>query len=214
MKFLIVVAIALIGFFGCAQREPVKEKMATPKSTLDSSAVAYFASGCFWCVEGVYEEVEGVYEVESGYAGGHVDNPSYAQVCAGTTGHAETVKVYYNPKKVSYKTLVEVFFGSHDPTTLNKQGPDEGTQYRSAVFYQTDEELKIIKDYIAELKRDLYKESKITTEVSKLTTFYKAEDYHQDYERLNPNNSYIRAVSRPRLQRFKEQYPDLIKKEE
>lgn len=212
MKVLALGIIGLICFSACSQPETVKEKKQIATSSLDSSSVAYFASGCFWCVEGVYEEVEGVLEVESGYSGGHVPNPTYEQVCTGTTGHAETVKVYYDSTKVSYKQLVEVFFGSHDPTTLNQQGPDSGTQYRSAVFYQNNVELKIIQDYIAELKRDLYKKTPITTEVSKLTIFYKAEAYHQDYERLHPNSGYIQGVSKPRIEKFKKAYPQLLKK--
>lgn len=212
MKVLALGIIGLICFSACSQPETVKEKIPAAVSSLDSASVAYFASGCFWCVEGVYEEVEGVLEVESGYAGGHVVNPTYEQVCTGTTGHAETVKVYYDSTKVSYKQLVEVFFGSHDPTTLNQQGPDSGTQYRSAVFYQNNAELKIIQDYIAELKRDLYKKTPITTEVSKLNAFYKAEAYHQDYERLHPNSGYIQGVSKPRLEKFKKAYPQLLKK--
>src|SRR6218665_35648 len=167
MKMIAFTVIGLICFSACSQQEEVHNKVVTPKSRLDSAQVAYFASGCFWCVEGVYEEVEGVLEVESGYSGGHLENPTYEEVSTGTTGHAETVKVYYDSTKVSYRELVEVFFGSHDPTTLNQQGPDSGTQYRSAVFYQTDEELEIINDYIAELKHDLYKKTPITTEVSK-----------------------------------------------
>ncbi len=212
MKLIALAVLGFVCFSACSQQEEVHTKVVTPKSALDSSQVAYFASGCFWCVEGVYEEVEGVLEVESGYAGGQTIDPTYEEVSTGTTGHAETVKVYYDPTKVSYKQLVEVFFGSHDPTTLNEQGPDSGTQYRSAVFYQTDEELKIINDYIAELKRDLYKKTPITTEVSKLKDFYKAEAYHQDYERLHPNSGYIQGVSKPRLERFKKAYPQYIKK--
>jgi len=212
MRFIALAVLGFVCFSACSQQEAVKSKEVTPKSELENAQVAYFASGCFWCVEGVYEEVEGVLEVESGYSGGHIENPTYEEVCAGTTGHAETVKVYYDSAKVSYKQLVEVFFGSHDPTTLNKQGPDSGTQYRSAVFYQTPGELKIIQDYIDELKRDLYKKTPITTEVTKFTDFYKAEDYHQDYERLHPNSGYIKSVSKPRVEEFKKKYPDLLKK--
>jgi peptide-methionine (S)-S-oxide reductase len=212
MKNLLVIITASIALLSCAQSTDVKAKNPVPGKDMDSSQVAYFASGCFWCVEGVYESVEGVLEVESGYSGGHIENPTYEEVCTGKTGHAETVKVYYDSTKVSYKQLVEVFFGSHDPTTLNKQGPDSGTQYRSAIFYENDAQKKVIDSYIAELKKDLYKNSTITTEVTRYTAFYKAEDYHQDFERRNPNNSYVQGVSVPRIEKFKSKYPDWLKK--
>ncbi|MFY7671013.1 peptide-methionine (S)-S-oxide reductase MsrA [Tenacibaculum sp. MEBiC06402] len=173
--------------------------------------VAYFASGCFWCVEAIFESVEGVNEAVSGYAGGHTSNPTYQKIGTGTTGHAETVAVYYNPKKVSFATLVKVFFGSHDPTTVNGQHPDYGTQYRSIAFYSNASEKKIIDDYIKKLNTEVYK-GKIVTEVTKFTKFYEAEAYHQNYERLNPNNPYVRNVSIPRLNRFKKKFPELLKK--
>lgn len=213
MKKIIFFFAGLLALTSCAQSSEVKAKTPVSKTEMDSSSVAYFASGCFWCVEGVYESVEGVLEVESGYSGGSIENPTYEEVCTGTTGHAETVKVYYDSTKVSYRDLVEIFFDSHDPTTLNRQGPDGGTQYRSAIFYQTDAEKKIANDYIAELQKGLYKDAVITTEVTKFTAFYKAEDYHQDYERRNPNSSYIRNVSVPRINSFKSKYPQWLKKE-
>ncbi|CAL2080003.1 peptide-methionine (S)-S-oxide reductase MsrA [Tenacibaculum sp. 190524A05c] len=172
--------------------------------------VAYFASGCFWCVEAIFESVDGVSEAVSGYAGGNTKNPTYRKIGTGTTGHAETVAVYYNPKKVSFKTLVKVFFGSHDPTTVNGQHPDYGTQYRSIAFYSNPEEKKIIEDYIKILNTQFY-DNKIATEVTKLKKFYEAEEYHQNYERLNPNNPYVKNVSIPRLNRFKRKFPELLK---
>lgn len=174
--------------------------------------VAYFASGCFWCVEAVFESVEGVDEAVSGYAGGKTKNPTYRKIGTGTTGHAETVAVYYNSKKVTFETLVAVFFGSHNPTTKNGQHPDYGTQYRSIAFYQNDKEKEIIDKAIAHLNKKFYK-GKIATEVTKFTKFYKAEDYHQDYERLHPNNPYVKQVSIPRLNRFKKAFPYLLKKD-
>lgn len=174
--------------------------------------VAYFASGCFWCVEAVFESVEGVEEAVSGYAGGKTKNPTYRKIGTGTTGHAETVAVYYNSKKVTFETLVAVFFGSHNPTTKNGQHPDYGTQYRSIAFYQNDKEKEIIDKAIAHLNKKFYK-GKIATEVTKFTKFYKAEDYHQDYERLHPNNPYVKQVSIPRLNRFKKAFPYLLKKD-
>ena len=173
--------------------------------------VAYFASGCFWCVEAIFESVKGVEEVISGYAGGVTKNPTYKKIGKGTTGHSETVAVYYNPKIVSFKTLVTVFFGSHNPTTKNGQEPDYGTQYRSIAFYKNTDEKTIIDNAIAKLNKEVY-DGKIVTEVIQITKFYKAEEYHQDFEKRNPNQSYVKAVSIPRLNRFKKKFPELLKK--
>ncbi len=182
----------------------------TKKSSVETNAVAYFASGCFWCVEAVFESVKGVGEVESGYSGGMEKNPSYELICTGTTRHAEAVKVNYDSTVISYSTLLTVFFDSHDPSTLNQQGPDRGPQYRSMIFYQNDSEKQTAENYItnALLKK---KFSKITTEVVPLDVFYEAEEYHQDYERLHPNQGYIQAVSIPRLNKFKALHPELLK---
>jgi len=173
---------------------------------------AYFASGCFWCVEAIFESVKGVYYAESGYSGGTVKNPTYEQICTGKTGHAETVKVVYNPKEISYETLLRVFFNSHDPSTLNKQGPDEGTQYRSAIFYQTEEEKNKAQEYIKQLKTQK-KFSKVTTTLEPFIKFYKAEEYQQDFEKRNPDHPYVKAISLPRLMKFKKTSPSYIKKE-
>ena len=171
--------------------------------------VAYFASGCFWCVEAVFESLHGVEEAVSGYAGGHTNNPTYQSTGSGKTGHEETVAVYYNPKKISFKTLVTVYFGSHNPTTVNGQKPDFGSQYRSIAFYKTDLQRKIIINAITELTK-IYN-NKIATEVTKFTKFYIAEDYHQNFERRNPNHPYVRSVSIPRLNNFKRKFPELLK---
>lgn len=171
---------------------------------------AYFASGCFWCVESIYESLNGVSQVQSGYSGGKTKNPDYYQVLTGKTGHAETVKVIYDSKIISFKRLVEVFFASHDPTTLNRQGPDIGTHYRSIAFYKNDLEKNIIKNEIQKL---LYNKTykRIVTEVTKFEIFYIAEDYHQDYKINNPNNPYIWKVSVPRINDFKKKFPELLK---
>ncbi|MGJ8661266.1 MAG: peptide-methionine (S)-S-oxide reductase MsrA [Bacteroidota bacterium] len=187
--------------------DAAQEKSIKPIKT---NAVAYFASGCFWCVEAVFESVKGVGEVESGYSGGTEKNPSYEMVSSGRTRHAEAVKVYYDSTIVSYNTLLKVFFGSHDPTTLNQQGPDKGPQYRSVIFYQTPKEKQEAEIYMTLLlKNDVY--SNITTEVVPFEKFYIAEDYHQNYERLHPDQGYVRAVSIPRLNAFKAKYPELLK---
>ena len=171
----------------------------------DKFAVAYFGSGCFWCVEAIFESVKGIEYAESGYSGGKVKNPSYNQICTGTTGHAETVKVVYDPKIISYDDLLRVFFNSHDPTTLNQQGPDKGTQYRSVIFYATDEEKEKAKAYIQKLLANK-KFKSITTECVAFEKFYKAEDYHQNFERDNPDNPYVISVSKPRLNAFKKKH--------
>ncbi|MDA9250473.1 peptide-methionine (S)-S-oxide reductase MsrA [Flavobacteriaceae bacterium] len=189
-----------------------KSQLWTPPSISQGMEKAYFASGCFWCVEAIFESVEGVQEAHSGYSGGKTKNPTYNQIGYGNTGHAEAVEVIYDPKVVSFKTLVEVFFGSHDPTTLNRQGPDRGTQYRSVAFHQNDTEKNAIESHIVKLIEEEVYSNKIVTEVTPLVKFYYAEEYHQDYEKLNPENSYVRNVSIPRLNRFKAKYPHLLKK--
>lgn len=223
MKFLkagILLAITLFTT-SCESKiknkiEPAKEVVLAEKYSkqdLQKYETAYFASGCFWCVEAIYESVKGVKEVISGYSGGTEENPTYEQVGYGKTSHAEAVEVYYDPKEISYIELVQVFFGSHDPTSLNRQGPDRGAQYRSIAFYKNPEEKKIIETYMAALEESGVYEDPIVTEVTAFTKFYDAEDYHQDYEKKNPNNSYVRQVSVPRLNRFKKNFPDYLKKE-
>ena len=172
---------------------------------------AYFASGCFWCVESIYESVLGVEEVYSGYAGGETENPSYEKILTGKTGHAEAVEVIYNPKIISFENLVQIFFGTHDPTTLNRQGPDKGSQYRSIAFYQNENEKKIIESYIDYLIRNKSFKNKIVTEVKALKKFFRAEEYHQDFENKNPYNPYIINVSIPRLKKFQKKYSEFLK---
>lgn len=176
---------------------------------LQKYEVAYFASGCFWCVEAVYESVKGVEESISGYSGGFTDNPTYELSNTGRTGHAEAVEIIYDPDIVDFATLVDVYFGSQDPTQVNGQGPDRGSQYRSIIFYQDEEQKQIILKKKAELAKKL--EADIAAEVYPFQKFWVGEDYHQNYERLHPNNSYIRNVSIPRLNRFKKKFPHLLK---
>ena len=196
----------------CAQETntPTVNTNAEPVQTTreDGLQNAYFASGCFWCVEAIYEHVKGVKEVVSGYAGGYADNPSYRQVGSGTTGHSETVEVQYDPKEVDYKTLVEVYYGTQDPTTYG-QAPDFGSAYRSMIFYQNSTEKEVAENFKAEVQKQYNKPVK--TEIVPFQKFFKAEKYHQDYERLNPNQSYIIRVSKPRLERFKTKFPNLVK---
>ncbi|WP_341220662.1 peptide-methionine (S)-S-oxide reductase MsrA [Polaribacter atrinae] len=207
---LVSFSILLISCFGFTNKKQTKTETKATYVAKENTKVAYFASGCFWCVEAIFESVSGVEEAVSGYAGGHTLNPTYKSIGTGTTGHSETVAVYYNPEKVSFETLVTVFFGSQDPTTKNGQHPDYGTQYRSIAFYETDAEKAIIEKMIAKLNAEVYN-GKIATEVTKLKKFYKAEDYHQDFERRNPNQGYVKAVSVPRLNKFKKRFPELLK---
>jgi peptide-methionine (S)-S-oxide reductase len=173
--------------------------------------VAYFGSGCFWCVEAIFETVKGVKEAESGYCGGTTKNPTYEQICTGRTGHAETIKVTYDPNVISYSDLLRVFFNSHDPTTLNQQGPDKGTQYRSVIFYANESEKELSINYIKNLlDKKTFKE--ITTTLEPFSTFYPAEAYHQDFEKRNPDYPYVKQVSLPRLKAFKNKTKDLLKK--
>jgi peptide-methionine (S)-S-oxide reductase len=171
--------------------------------------VAYFASGCFWCVEAIYEHVKGVEEAVSGYSGGHTKDPTYRSTGTGKTGHTETVAVYYDPKIVSYKSLVDIYFGTQDPTTFG-QSPDFGSPYRSIVFYQNKEEKQTVEAMFQILNTTVYK-NKMVTEIKAFEHFYIAEDYHQDYEKSHPNQGYIKAVSVPRLNRFKKAFPGLLK---
>ncbi|MEM1338092.1 MAG: peptide-methionine (S)-S-oxide reductase MsrA [Bacteroidota bacterium] len=189
------------------------EKEIYSPEQLQQYETAYFASGCFWCVEAIFESVKGVKEVVSGYSGGSEENPTYEQVAYGRTRHAEAVEVYYNPQEISFLALVQVFFGSHDPTTLNRQGPDRGAQYRSIAFYKNDNEKAMIQDYIKLLESENVYDQPIVTQVEPFEKFWKAEGYHQDFERNNPDNSYIRAVSIPRLNRFKENFKEYLKEE-
>ena len=171
---------------------------------------AYLASGCFWCVESIYENLKGVVEVNSGYSGGNIKDPSYSQVMSGKTGHAETIEVIYDSKIINFQTLVQVFFGSHDPSTLNRQGPDVGTQYRSIAFFNSENEKQIIENEIKILlKNRTY--NKITTEIEPFKKFYIAEDYHQDYKKKNPYDLYIMRVSAPRINKFKMDFKDVLK---
>lgn len=180
-----------------------------PPSTLARLDTATFAGGCFWCIEASFEQIKGVEEAVSGYAGGKKSNASYKLVSYGKTEHAETVQIYYDPKVISYKTLLDIFFTAHDPTQLNRQGPDVGTQYRSAIFYHNDLQLKLAKAKIEELS-GVYPKP-IVTQLNKYSTFYPAEDYHQDYEKNHPYDRYIVNVSRPKIDRVKKKFQDILK---
>ena len=174
-------------------------------------AKATFAGGCFWCTEAVYAQLKGVKSVTSGYLGGTVPNPTYKDVCTGRTGHAEAIEIEYDPQAVSFEKLLEVFFATHDPTTLNRQGADVGTQYRSGVFYHDDEQKRVAEAVIAKLDAAKVFPAKIVTEVTKASTFYPAEGYHQDYFAKNPADRYCNAVAAPKVEKVRKVFKDLVK---
>jgi peptide-methionine (S)-S-oxide reductase len=173
--------------------------------------VATLGGGCFWCLEAVYDELRGVLDVVSGYAGGSVANPTYREVTTGRTGHAEAVRITFDPEEVSYKALLEVFFTIHDPTTLNRQGADVGTQYRSVIFYHSPEQKAVAEQVIAELEAARLWPDPIVTEIAPLTDFYEAEDYHQQYYAQNPEQGYCQVVIAPKVAKFRKQYLDRLK---
>ncbi|AXP79875.1 Peptide methionine sulfoxide reductase MsrA 2 [Mariniflexile rhizosphaerae] len=212
----IILAVCTVILFSCQNNAQANKNQkaivnATPIEVpiKNEKAKAYFASGCFWCVEAIYESVKGVNEVISGYSGGHTKNPTYETSNTGKTGHAEAVEVIYDPKIVSFETLVDIYFGSQDPTQVNGQGNDRGSQYRSIIFYQNEEQKQIILKKKDALAKKL--DTTIAAEVYPFQKFWVAEAYHQNYERLHPNNSYIQNVSVPRLNKFKAKFPQLIK---
>lgn len=213
--FMFVVATTLFGNASCTSRENVYSGTENSMSEIisnDSLQVATFGSGCFWCTEAIFQQVDGVIKVESGYSGGKVKNPTYREVCSGLTGHAEVTQLTYDPKKVSFEELLEVFWGTHDPTTLNRQGADEGTQYRSAIFYHTPEQKQLAETYKKKLDASGAFNDPIVTEITAFTNFYKAEDYHQNYYNLNGSAPYCSFVIKPKLDKFKKVFGDKMKK--
>jgi len=184
----------------------------TKKNKLSGYSQAVFAGGCFWCTEAAFERIDGVVDVISGYAGGHKDFPEYGEVGAGVTGHTESIFIYYDKETIDYETLLNVFFIAHDPTTLNRQGPDAGEEYRSALFYQSDEELASIKKIIKKTNEEEIYTDAIVTQVTHYKEFWVAESYHQNYYELHPDNGYVARVSRPKVEKVKKTFPELLKK--
>ena len=209
MKYLIFVLTFCACSASNSQNSSEKSSVVHSDPDLSGLSKAYFASGCFWCVEAVYESVKGVAESFSGYSGGHTKNPTYQSSNTGLTGHAEAVEIFYDPEIVSFETLVKVYYASQDPTQANGQGPDRGSQYRSIIFYQNEEERLIAEKYKAKVGEEYGQE--LPTEITQFEKFWMGEDYHQDFEKKNPNNGYVRAVSIPRLNRFKAKHPELLK---
>jgi peptide-methionine (S)-S-oxide reductase len=206
-QFSIFITIVLFGT-SCTANQTEKIKPTINITNMDTVTLG---AGCFWCVEAIFSELKGVEEVRSGYSGGTVKNPSYKEVCAGTTGHAEVCQIVYNPAVISFKELLAVFWQTHNPTTLNKQGGDVGTQYRSAIFYHTKEQKEIAQEYMNKLNDEGVFQNPVVTEITAFTNFYPAEDYHQDYFEMNGEQPYCSAIIRPKLEKFRAVFQDKLK---
>ena len=203
-------------FLSCnlAAKEEQKNSIITMNTeNTEGLEFATFGNGCFWCTEAIFEQLEGVSKVESGYAGGEVKNPTYKEVCTGNTGHAEVIKLTYDPKLISYRELLDVFFSTHDPTTLNRQGADVGTQYRSAIFYHNEEQKAEAEKMIADLENEKVFDNKIVTEITAINNYSVAENYHQDYYNNNKNQGYCRMVINPKIEKFTKKYKSKLKKQ-
>lgn len=186
-------------------KEPIKMEIQNGKE------IATFAGGCFWCTEAIFQEIKGVEKVTSGYIGGKIKNPTYKEVCSGETGHAEAIQITFDPTKVAYEDLLEVFFGTHDPTTLNRQGADVGTQYRSEIFYYSEAQKMKAENYIKFIEKEQLYSKPIVTKVSPATEFYAAEDYHQDYYSQNSQQGYCQMVIAPKLEKLRKYYQSKLK---
>ncbi len=207
MRELVFIIAVVFGVAACNANENPNEKEMEKGKT----EIAIFGAGCFWCVEAVFEDIKGVYKVESGYTGGKVKNPTYKEVCTGMTGHAEVAKITYNPDEVSFEFLLSVFFKTHDPTALNYQGNDHGTQYRSAIFYTSEAQKMAAEKIIKELNEEKAYPKPIVTEVTKFDVFYPAEDYHQNYYKNNPNQGYCQYVIQPKVEKFRKVFKEYLK---
>lgn len=211
MQRLALVILALLLVSGC------KSNTLKTNSTMDitpngiKTDTATLAAGCFWCVEAVFQELKGVLSVTSGYTGGKIKNPTYREVCSGLTGHAEACQIIFDPAVITYDELLEAFWSSHDPTTLNRQGADQGTQYRSAIFYHNEDQKKLAESYKAKLNAENAFDKPIVTEISPASVFYKAEDYHQNYYNENGDAPYCTFVIAPKLEKFRKVFKDKLK---
>lgn len=219
MSKALALFLAIVSFSCQAKPEEDKHENVADNKTEENlntmenknTETAIFAGGCFWCTEAFFTDVKGVEKVVSGYIGGKTENPTYKEVCGGYTGHAEAIKITFNPEEVAYEDLLEIFFATHDPTTLNRQGADVGTQYRSEVFYTTEAQKIAAEKFIKELGEQNIFDKKIVTKVTAATKFYPAEDYHQDYYAQNPNQPYCQAVISPKLEKLKKHYKSKLK---
>lgn len=198
---------------GCAQKNKEVKQATDTNKKMTNLQIATFGNGCFWCTEAIFQQVKGVEKVTSGYMGGHVKNPTYKQVCTGTTGHAEVLQILYDSSTVNYDELLEVFWKTHDPTTLNRQGNDVGPQYRSVVFYHSDEQRQLAEKYKKALNESGIFTKPIVTEITPASEFYAAEDYHQNYYNSNPEQPYCYFVIRPKVEKFEKVFKDKMKKQ-
>ncbi len=209
-----IIGLLLLGVFavscqGQTTQELNEKELKEMSEKLDT---ATFGAGCFWCVEAIFQELKGVEKVVSGYSGGHVKNPAYKEVCNGTTGHAEVCQLYYDPEIISFEELLEVFWQTHDPTTLNRQGADVGTQYRSSIFYHSQEQKEKAEFYKSRLEEEKVYPNPIVTEISEFRNFYEADDYHQNYFNENGNQPYCSMVIRPKVEKFHKAFGEKLKK--
>ena len=221
MNFVLLFATTFA--FGCSNLKNITSNSTTTMKHSDRPIpitnmtvpegleVATLGAGCFWCVETIFEEVQGVISVESGYAGGHIKNPAYKEVCGGYTGHAEVVQVTFDPNILSFEEVLEIFWHVHDPTTLNRQGNDVGTQYRSAIFYHSEEQKAVAEASLQSTDASGLWEKPIVTEISPFTNYFPAEDYHQNYYNLNPNQGYCSIVIAPKVAKFRKMFKDRLK---
>lgn len=218
MKYTVLMGLInllVVMSWSCAQKENPNRAMndQNPSTTSVKTDTATFGTGCFWCTEAIFQQLEGVLKVTSGYSGGHVVNPTYEQVSSGTTGHAETCQIVYDPGKISFDELLKVFWQTHDPTTLNRQGNDEGPQYRSVIFYHSPAQQEKAEYYKDELNKSGAFSKPIVTAIEAYKNFYSAEDYHQEYYANNPNQPYCYFVIRPKLEKFEKVFKDKLKKD-
>jgi len=211
MPRLTLVILTLLLVTGCQGNTTKTYKQMDVNANGIKTDTATFAAGCFWCVEADFQELKGVLSVTSGYTGGKIKNPSYKEVCTGLTGHAEACQIIYDPKVITYDDLLEAFWASHDPTTLNRQGADQGTQYRSAIFYHNENQKELAEAYKAKLNSEKAFDKPIVTEISPAGAFYKAEDYHQNYYNENGNAPYCTFVIAPKLEKFRKVFKDKLK---
>ncbi len=208
----VLVIMALFTLNSCGMEKPQSAEKANEfKIAGVKMDTATFGAGCFWCTEAVFKSLKGVYKVTSGYSGGHKENPTYEEVCTGTTGHAEVTQIEFNPEEIKFDELLEVFWRTHDPTTLNRQGADVGTQYRSVIFYHNESQKKIAEYYKEKLGQEKIWDDPVVTEITEFTKFYPAEDYHQDYYANNPNQGYCAFVITPKVEKFKKLFASKLK---
>jgi peptide-methionine (S)-S-oxide reductase len=206
----LALALTLLSALSAGAGRPEKKGPPTKGPDMERETIT-LGGGCFWCIEAVFDDLKGVEQVESGYSGGTVPNPSYRQVCTGDTGHAEAVQVTFDPSVIPLKTILDVFFSVHDPTTLNRQGADVGTQYRSVIFYRDAEQKRAVEETIAKLEAERAFDRPIVTQVVPFTAFYKAEDYHQEYFRLHGEEPYCQLVISPKMAKFRKHFKDWLK---